>query len=151
MKRLFIALTLLLMSFLSALDNLEGLHAMAARAGLHRWLPQLALAVLAALAVGVFVHLSRLHRRLLHPRRGARLLAVGLVVYAVGVAAATGMLVDGARLLAAEAGSQGSALPEMVARLYPQPVLVAALLLLVVGAFRALSNLVSPAEFEADF
>ena len=41
--------------------------------------------------------------------------------------------------------------PEIAGQLYPQPLFVAAQVLLVLGAFRALCNLVSPAEFEADY
>ena len=64
---LFIGLTLLLLSFLSALDHLGLLRSLAAAAGGPRWLPDL---VLAALAVFLFLQATRLKRRLLHPRRG---------------------------------------------------------------------------------
>jgi hypothetical protein len=97
------------------------------------------------------VHTSRLHRRQLYPRRGQRLLTAGIAIYAVGVAAATGLLVKAVQVMPIEQGSLGSGLPELMARLHPQPVLLAAQLLLAVGAFRALSNLVPPAEFEADY
>jgi hypothetical protein len=148
MTRLFIGLTLLLMSFLSALDGLKGLDDLAARVGVYRWVPEL---VLAAVAVALFVYRSSLRRRLLFPRRGFRLLAAGIGVYALGAAAAGGLLVTAAGMLPLEQGTPWARLPELVARLYPQPVFVAALLLLAMGAFRALSNLVPPAEFEEDF
>jgi hypothetical protein len=148
MKRLFIALTLLLMSFLSALDQLQWVQHLAARAGAPRWLPEL---VLAAAAVAAFLHLSSLRRRLLFPRRGMRLLAAGIGVYAVGVAAATGLLVTVVGQIAIEQGSAWADLPRYVAAVYPQPVFLAAQLLLVLGVFRALSNLVSPAEFREDY
>jgi len=62
-----------------------------------------------------------------------------------------GLLVKGAGLLASELGSDWAAVPRVVAHVYPQPLFVVAQLLLVFGAFRALCNLVSPSEFEADF
>jgi hypothetical protein len=145
---LFVALTLLLLSFLSALDHLGWLRDLAAQAGAQRWVPEL---VLAAIAVAVFLRASSLNRRLLYPRRGKRLLVVGIALYAVGLAAAMGLLVKAAGLLATEMGSEWAGVPGLVARLYPQPVLLVAQLLMVFGAFRALSNLVSPSEFEADF
>lgn len=148
MTRLFISLTLLLMSFLAALEGLDGLRSMALRAGAYRWVIEL---VLAAVAVGAFVHASRLHRRQLYPRRGERLLTAGIALYAVGVAAATGLLVEAVEVMPVEQGGFASSLPQLMAQLHPQPVLLAAQLLLVVGAFRALSNLVPPAEFEADY
>ena len=148
MISLFTALTLLLLSFLSALEHFAWLRRMVAYAGVPSWAPELALA---AIAVAVFMHTSSLKRRLLYPRRGTRLLAVGIFVYALGVAAAMGLLVQAAGLLASELGGAWSGGPELVARLYPQPVLVVAQVLLVFGAFRALSNLVPPREFAEDF
>lgn len=148
MKRLFIALTLLLMSFLATLDHLQWLYQPASRAGVPRWVPEL---VLAAVAVAVFLRLSSLRRRLLFPRRGLRLLAVGIAVYAVGVAAATGLLVSLAGMIAMEQGSAGAGLSEYLAGVYPRPLFLAAQLLLALGAFRALSNLASPAEFKQDY
>jgi hypothetical protein len=148
MIRLFIGLTLVLMSFLAALETLDGLRAMVSSAGAYRWATEL---VLAAVVVGAFLHTSRLHRRQLHPRRGQRLLTAGIAIYAVGIAAATGLLVKALKVMPIEQGSLGFDLPALLARLHPQPMLLAAQLLLVVGAFRALSNLVPPAEFEADY
>jgi hypothetical protein len=148
MTRLFIALTLLLMSFLSALDHLDWLRNTIARVGVHRGVPEL---MMAASIVAVFAHLSSLHRRLLFPRRGAYLLAAGIVVYAVGLAAANGLLAAAAVLVPTEQGSPWADVPTLVAGVYPQFVLLAAQLLLVLGAFRALSNLVPPAEFKEDF
>ena len=72
---LFIALTLLLLSFLSALEHLAWVRAVAAGAGAQPWVPEL---VLAALVAGVFVYTGSLKRRLLHPRRGQWLLAAGI-------------------------------------------------------------------------
>ena len=148
MTRLFIGLTLLLMSFLSALDALQGLHALAAGMGVFRWVPDL---LLAAIAVALFVHQTSLKRRLLFPRRGFRLLAAGIALYGVGAAAAGGLLVNAAGLIPVEQGTVWSHLPEWAGLVYPQPLLIAALLLLAMGAFRALSNLVPPAEFQEDF
>ena len=148
MISLFVALTLLLLSFLSALDHLGWLRGLAAHAGAQPWIPEL---VVAAIAVAVFLRASSLKRRLLYPRRGMRLLTVGIAVYALAVAAAMGLLVKAAGLLATELGSEWSGVPDLVARLYPQPVFIAAQVLLVFGAFRALSNLVSPREFAEDF
>jgi hypothetical protein len=148
MTRLFIALTLLMMSFLSALDSVEWLHRLTARMGMYRWVPEL---VLALAAVAVFVRMSNIHRRLLFPRRGLRLLAAGIAVYGLGVGAASGALVSAVALVPVENGSMWARVPDVVASLYPQPVFVAAQLLMVVGAFRALANLVSPGEFEADY
>jgi hypothetical protein len=148
MKRIFIGLTLLLMSFLSTLETLEGLRALSARVAGQRWVPEL---VLAALSVGVFLYASSLHRRLLFPRRGLRLLAAGIVLYALAVTLATGLLVTGMGMIPLEKGSFWADLPEIAASLYPLPLFLIAQVLLVVGAFRALSNLVPPAEFAEDF
>lgn len=148
MTRLFIGLTLLLMSFLSTLDHMEWLHALPARAGLDRWVLEL---VLSAAAVAAFAHATSLHRRLLFPRRGLRLLAVGIAVYALGIAAATGVLVRAVGMVAVEPGTLWSELPEVVAGVNAQLLFVAALLPLALGAFRALANLVPPAEFEEDY
>lgn len=148
MTRLFIGLTLLLMSFLSTLDHMDWLQALPARAGLGRWVLEL---VLSAAAVAAFAHVTSLHRRLLFPRRGLRLLAAGIAVYALGIAAATGMLVRAAGMVTLEPGSAWSEVPHVVAGMNAQLVLVAAVLLLALGAFRALANLVPPAEFEEDY
>ena len=148
MIALFIGLTLLLLSFLSALDHLAWLRVLAAHAGAPQWVPEL---VLAALAVALFLRASSMRKRLLYPRRGSRLLALGIAVYALGLAAAMGLLVKAAGLLAGELGQDWAAMPGLVAHLYPQPVLFTAQLLLVFGAFRALSNLVPPNEFAEDF
>lgn len=145
---LFVGLTLLLLSFLSALDHLGLVRSLAAEAGGPRWLPEL---VLSAIAVALFLRATSLKKRLLYPRRGKRLLAAGIAVYALGVAAAMGLLIKAAGLLANEMGKEWAAVPGWVAQLYPQPVLVIAQLLLVFGAFRALANLVPPNEFAEDF
>jgi hypothetical protein len=148
MKRLFVGLSLLLMSFLSALEAFEGLRGLAARAGAYRWVPEL---VLACAVVGVFLYASSLHRRLLFPRRGMRFLATGILLYALALAAATGLIAWAAGLLPIEKDSALAMLPDLASRLVPQPVFVLAQVLLVIGAFRALSNLVPPAEFAEDF
>ena len=148
MKRLFIGLTLLLMSFLSALEVFEGLRRLAAGAGAYRWVPEL---VLACAVVAVFLYASSLHRRLLFPRRGMRFLASGIVLYAVALAAAAGLVASGAGMLPIEKDSALAMLPDLASRLVPQPVFLLAQVLLVIGAFRALSNLVPPAEFAEDF
>ncbi|MCG2594935.1 hypothetical protein LZ009_19325 [Ramlibacter sp. XY19] len=145
---LYIALSLLLLSFLSALEHLSWMRALSAGAGSQPWLPEL---VLAALVAGLFVYTGSLKRRLLHPRRGQWLLAAGIACYALGVAVATGLLARGAGLLAGELGAAWARVPELVALLHPQPVLVVAQLLLAFGAFRALANLVPPHEFAEDF
>lgn len=146
MKRLFVGLTLLLMAFLSTLDPLDGMHALLQRIGVQRWMTELALA---AGLVAVFVHLSQLHRRLLFPRRGLRILLAGIVVYALGIAVASGLL---ARTLDVVPLEQAVAdAPRFIAMLAPWPFLLAAEVLLLVGAFRALTNLVPPDEFAADF
>jgi len=145
-KRLFVALVLLLMSFLSALAPLEGLRGLAMGAGVYRWVPDL---VLALALVAAFARLTQLHRRLLFPRRGVRLLAGGIALYALGAALATGLAVSALRLLPPEAGGPGAA--ELAARAVPLPIFLAAQLLLVLGAFRAMTNLVPPDEFAADF
>jgi hypothetical protein len=148
MKRLFIGLTLLLMSFLSALEAFEGLRRLAAGAGAYRWVPEL---VLACLVVAMFLYASSLHRRLLFPRRGSRLLATGIALYAVAVAIATGAIAWSAGMLPLEKDSALAVVPDLATRLVPQPVFLLAQVLLVIGAFRALSNLVPPAEFAEDF
>jgi hypothetical protein len=148
MKRLFVGLTLLLMAFLSTLDQMNALHRIAARVGVQRWMTELALA---AAAVAVFAHRSHLHRRMLFPRRGLRLLLAGIALYGLGLAVMTGLLVRALGLVPLEADSPWSGLPEMVSLLQPLPLFVAAQVLLLVGAFRALTNLVPPQEFAEDF
>lgn len=144
MMRLALGLVLLLMSFLAALDHVNGLHAAVARLGVQRWMTELAIA---AVVVGLFFKAGNVHRRMLFPRRGMRLLAAGIALYAVGLAVATGLVARGVQFASQEAGGSLAAMPQLPA----QPLLVAAQVLLVLGAFRALCNLVSPAEFEADY
>ena len=91
MKRLFIGLTLLLMAFLSSLDQLDAMHRLLARVGVQRWMTEL---LLAAAVAGAFSYTSQLHRRMLFPRRGLRLLLVGIAVYAAGFPLATGTLAN---------------------------------------------------------
>ena len=148
MKRLFIGLTLLLMAFLSTLDQLDALHRIMARAGVQRWMTELALALA---VVAAFANLSSLHRRMLFPRRGLRLLLAGIGTYALALAVLTGLLARGAGMIPLEADTAWSALPEIVSLLRPLPLFLAAEVLLLVGAFRALTNLVPPDEFAADF
>lgn len=148
MKRLFVALTLLLMSFLSALDSLAWLRDLSARIGLYRWVVEL---VLALAVVTLFARKAELHRRLLFPRRGDQLLIAGIAVYALAVAAATGALVQAMGFIAKLADSGLGGVPTLVANVYPQPVFIAAQLLLMLGAFRALANLVPPGEFAEDY
>lgn len=148
MKRLFVGLTLLLMSFLSALDSLAWLRDLAARIGLYRWVIEL---VLALAVVTLFARKAELHRRLLFPRRGDQLLIAGIGVYALAVAAATGALVQAMGFVAKLADSGLGGVPTLVANVYPQPVFIAAQLLLMLGAFRALANLVPPGEFAEDY
>lgn len=148
MKRLFLALTLLLMSFLGALEHLDAFHALLARIGIQRWMTEL---VLAAAAVALFVNATQLHRRLLFPRRGLRLLAAGLGVYAIALVAATGMLSRVVDFFVIDTSGAWSAVADIVADMGAQPVFLTAQVLLVVGAVRALTNLVPPAEFEADY
>jgi hypothetical protein len=148
MMRLALGLVLLLMSFLAALDHVNGLHAAVARLGVQRWMTELAVA---AVAVGLFFKAGNVHRRMLFPRRGMRLLAAGIALYAVGLAIASGLLARGVQFASQEAGGTLGAVPQIAGQLHAQPLLVAAQVLLVLGAFRALCNLVSPAEFEADY
>jgi hypothetical protein len=148
MKRLFVGLVLLLASFASTLAPLEVLRGLAARIGPVRWLPDL---LLALIVVALFARMSQLHRRMLFPRRGLRLLAVGIGLYVVAVAAASGGLGYALGVLPAEAAPALGRAPEFAARIAPLPFFVAAQVLLALGAFRALTNLVPPGEFEADF
>lgn len=146
MKRLFIALTLLLMAFLSTLDGLDVLHRVLARAGVQRWMAELALAVA---AVALFAHRSNLHRRMLFPRRGLRLLLAGIGIHALALAVLSGVLARAVGMVPLDPA--WSALPDIVSLLDPLPLFVGAQVLLLVGAFRALTNLVPPDEFAADF
>lgn len=148
MKRLFVGLVLLLASFLSALGPLEALRAWAAGAGVYRWVPEF---LLALALVALFAKVTQLHRRLLFPRRGVRLLAAGIALYAVGAAVATGLLAGALRMIPPEAGAPWTDAPALAAQVVPWPMFLAAQLLLVLGAFRALTNLVPPSEFDADF
>jgi hypothetical protein len=148
MKRLFVGLTLLLMAFLSTLDTLDGLHALLARISVPRWGTELALAVT---AVAAFVRASDLNRRLLFPRRGLRLLAAGIAVYGLAVAASAGLVAQALVTVPLEPDNPVAAVTGFLAGLHVQPLFVAAQVLLVLGVFRALANLVPPAEFAEDF
>lgn len=148
MKRLFVGLTLLLMAFLSTLDHVAPLHRIGAHVGVQRWMTEL---VLAVLATALFARACQLHRRLLFPRRGLRLLLVGIVLYVLGVAVSSGMLAHALAAFPLDSDSPWSDLPRLAALLAPWPLLVAAEVLLVVGSFRALTNLVPPDEFAEDF
>ena len=143
MKRLFLGLVLLTMAFLSTLEALDGVQRLLARIGGQRWMIELPLA---AIAVALFVRFTHLHRRMLFPRRGLRLLLAGIVVYAFAVAVATGV----PNRAVAMAPEQVQLLP-WTALLQPLPLFVLAQVLLLVGCFRALTNLVPPEEFLADF
>jgi hypothetical protein len=148
MKRLMVALTLLLLPFLATVEQMAPLHRLLAKVGVQRWMTEL---VLAAGAVALFAHVIELKRRMLFPRRGLRLLLAGIALYGVGIALMLG-LPDRA-VAAVPAASQGawSGLPGVVALLRPLPLLAVAQALLLVGAFRALTNLVPPDEFAEDF
>jgi hypothetical protein len=148
MKRLFVGLVLLLASFLSALAPLEGLRLLAGRLGPVRWIPDL---VIALVVVALFARLSQLNRRMLFPRRGVRLLAAGIAMYVLAVAAASGGLGYALGVLPAEAATPLGSAPELAARIAPLPIFVIAQVLLALGAFRALTNLVPPGEFAEDF
>ena len=148
MKRLFAGLVLLMMAFLATLPPLEVLRALAVRSGAFAWVPEL---LLALVVVTAFARITQLHRRLLFPRRGGRLLAAGLALYAVAVAVATGAAAAALRLLPLEPGSPWAGAADLAARMVPLPLFLAAQVLLALGAFRALSNLVPPQEFAEDF
>ncbi|HEX7890974.1 MAG TPA: hypothetical protein VF522_16590 [Ramlibacter sp.] len=148
MKRLFVGLVLLMMSFLSALDSLEVLRQFGTRVGLFRWVGEL---LIALAAVALFAHSTKLHRRLLFPRRGGHLLAAGIVVYALGAAVATGLVVTALGWFAIEKDSLLAPAPALVAQIVPLPLLFAGQLLLVIGVFRAMTNLVPKSEFDADY
>jgi hypothetical protein len=148
MKRLFVGLTLLLMAFLSTLDHFDRLHQLAARVGIQRWMTE---AVLAVAIVALFVRASELNRRLLFPRRGLKLLLAGIVVYGLGVAVATGALVGATGALQPQDLGPLADLPRVATRLTPWPLFFVADVLLVIGVFRALTNLVPPDEFAEDF
>lgn len=148
MKRLFVGLVLLLMAFLSTLDHLDRVHHVGARLGVQRWMTEL---VLAIAVVALFVRFTQLHRRLLFPRRGLRLLLAGIVFYALGIAVATGALVSAAGWLPPEDLGALAGVSQILPRLTPLPLFLAAQVLLVIGVFRALTNLVPPQEFAEDF
>lgn len=148
MTRLSVGLTLLLMSFLAALDNVDGMHATFSRLGVQRWMTEL---VIAAAAVAFLFKAGSLHRRMLFPRRGMRLLAAGIAVYVAGLALSAGVIARALQFVPLEKGSEWAFLPDLAGHLYPQPLILAGQVLLVLGAFRALCNLVSPSEFEADY
>jgi hypothetical protein len=148
MKRLIVGLTLLLMAFLSSLGPGDALHPFASRAGVQRWMMEMALALV---VVAAFAHRSQLRRRMLFPRRGLRLLLAGITLHALALAIMTGALVRIPGVLPLEPDSVWAALLASITRLQPLPLLVLAQVLLLVGAFRALTNLVPPDEFAADF
>lgn len=148
MKRLYAGLTLLLMAFLASLEHLDRLHGLAARLGVQRWMTELLLAIV---AVGLFAQASNLHRRMLFPRRGLRLLLAGIVVYGVGLAVSTGYLAAAAWMVPQEPGSAWAGWPDRLLALPAWPLFLVAQVLLLVGVFRALTNLVPPDEFAEDF
>jgi len=148
MKRLFLGLTLLMMAFLSTLDALNGMHHQLARVGVQRWMTEL---LLAAVAVAAFVRASSLHRRLLYPRRGLRLLLAGIVLYAGALAVATGALSSAVASLPLETDSTRAVLSQGIGALPALPLFLLAQVLVLLGVFRALTHLVPPDEFAQDF
>jgi hypothetical protein len=147
MKRLFVGLTVLLMAFLSSHPG-DAPHPFASRAGVQRWVMEMALALV---VVAAFAHRSQLRRRMLFPRRGLRLLLAGITLHALALAIMTGALVRILGVLPLEPDSVWAALLAIIPLLRPLPLLVLAQVLLLVGAFRALTNLVPPDEFATDF
>jgi hypothetical protein len=148
MKRLVVALTLLLLPFLATVDQMVPLHRLLAKVGVQRWMTEL---VLAAGAVALFAHVIQLNRRMLFPRRGLRLLLAGIALYAVGLALMVGLPDRAMGVVSNAAQAPWSGLPGFMALLRPLPLLAVAQALLLVGAFRALTNLVPPDEFAEDF
>ena len=148
MKRLFVGLVLLLMAFLSALEHLDRVHAAGARHGLQRWMTE---AVIALITVALFVRFTQLRRRLLFPRRGLRLVLAGIVVHALGMAVATGALASAAGGLPTEDAGLLAGMARVLPLLTPVPLFLSAQVLLLIGVFRALTNLVPPQEFAEDF
>jgi hypothetical protein len=88
---------------------------------------------------------------MLFPRRGLRLLLAGIALYGVGIALMLGLPDRAAAVVPAASQGAWSGLPGVVALLRPLPLLAVAQALLLVGAFRALTNLVPPDEFAEDF
>ena len=70
---------------------------------------------------------------------------------AIALVAATGMLSRAVDFFVIDTSGAWSAVADVVADLGAQPVFLTAQVLLVVGAVRAMTNLVPPAEFEADY
>lgn len=148
MKRLVAALTLLLLPFLATVDQMDPLHRLLARVGVQRWMTEL---VLAAGVVALFARAVKLNRRMLFPRRGLRLLVAGIALYGVALALMVGLPGHGLTVMPATAPGSWASVPGIVALLRPLPLLAVAQVLLLVGAFRALTNLVPPDEFAEDF
>lgn len=148
MKRLVVALTLLLLPFLAMVDQMDPLHRLLARVGVQRWMTEL---VLAAGVVALFAHVIQLNRRMLFPRRGLRLLLAGIALYGVGLALMVGLPGQAMAVMPAAAQGSWSGVPGVVTLLRPLALLAVAQVLLLVGAFRALTNLVPPDEFAEDF
>lgn len=148
MKRLVVALTLLLLPFLATVDQMDPLHRLLARVGVQRWMTEL---VLAAGVVALFARAVKLNRRMLFPRRGLRLLVAGIALYGVALALMVGLPGHGLTVMPATAPGSWAGVPGIVALLRPLPLLAVAQVLLLVGAFRALTNLVPPDEFAEDF
>jgi hypothetical protein len=148
MKRLVVALTLLLLPFLATVDQMDPLHRLLGRVGVQRWMTEL---VLAAGAVALFAHVIELKRRMLFPRRGLRLLLAGIALYGVGIALMVGLPDRAMGAVPGTTPGSWASLPGIVSLLRPLPLLAVAQALLLVGAFRALTNLVPPDEFAEDF
>ena len=147
MKRLFIGLTLLLMTFFSTLDHVGGLYRVGSRFGVQRWMAEM---VLATAMVALFARACQLHRRMLHPRRGLRMLVAGIALYGLALGLNTGLLATAFTKLSFDE-SDWAGVPHVLAQLPALPFCVAAWVLLIAGAFRALTNLVPPDEFAEDF
>lgn len=148
MKRLFLGLVLLTMAFLSSLEALDGVHRLLAPMGGERWMLE---APLAVAAVALFMRAAHLHRRMLFPRRGLRLLLAGIVLDALAFVPATGWADRVPALLPADPDAPWSQLPQHLGLLQAAPLFFVAQALLLVGAFRALTNLVPREEFLADY
>jgi hypothetical protein len=141
-KRIFVGLTLLLLLFLPMTDNFLTLGALASKFGIPSIFAEL---FVAGATVAVFFKLSGIRERIIYPIPGIRLLTIGIVLYVVPLLIGSVYFVVLTKIFGATEQTPWLALvPAIIVGKYTAPILLLAETILLLGAFRLLTNLSSP-------